>query len=94
MLTAGLVRRLNSMKRLFGTRTRLMGLTGLIALAGFLQSTAGRSYCHSEFRKYFDGLGTAEARVNPVERVLFSVLLTTAKPEPQAVVQQVRAKHL
>jgi len=72
-----------------------MGVTSLIVLAGFLQSTAGRSYCHSEFRKYFEGLGTAEARVNPVERVLFSVLLTTAKPEPQSAgVQQVRAKHL
>jgi len=72
-----------------------MGVTCLIALAGFLQSTAGQSYCHSEFRKYFEGLGTAEARVNPVERVLFSVLLTTAKPEPPtAVVQPARAKHL
>jgi len=83
------------MKRLFGTRIRLMYVTGLVALAGFLHSTAGQSYCHSEFRKYFEGLGTAEARVNPVERVLFSVLLTTAKPGPQAAgVQQTPAKHL
>jgi len=52
-------------------------------------------YCHSEFRKYFEGLGTAEARVNPVERVLFSVLLSTTKPEPKtARIPQVQAKHL
>jgi hypothetical protein len=86
------------MKRLFGTRLRLLGATSLVALAGFLQTTAGQAcgvYCHSEFRKYFEGLGTAEARVNPVERVLFSVLLTTAKPGPQtARLPQVRAKHL
>jgi hypothetical protein len=86
------------MKRLFGTRLRLLGATSLVALAGFLQTTAGQAcgvYCHSEFRKYFEGLGTAEARVNPVERVLFSVLLTTAKPGPQTVpLPQVRAKHL
>ena len=72
-----------------------MGVTSLVALAGFLHSTAGQSYCHSEFRKYFEGLGTTEARINPVERVLFSVFLTTARPEPQtADVRHVRGKHL
>jgi hypothetical protein len=90
--------RLTYMKRPFDTRIRLLGVFSLIALAGFLQTTGGRAYCHSEFRKYFEGLGTAEARVNPVERVLFSVLLTATRPdrpEPQpARFQAVPAKHL
>ena len=67
------------MKRSLQTRFRLLGAISLIALAGFLQTTAGRAYCHSEFQKYFDGLGASEARVNPVERLLFSVLLTDRK---------------
>jgi len=72
------------MKRPFHTRIRLVGVAALIALAGFLHTAGGGAvgvYCHSEFRKYFEGLGTSEARVNPVERVLFSVLLSTTKPE-------------
>jgi len=86
------------MQRLFGTRIRLLGLISSIALAGFLQTTAGQAcgvFCHSEFHKYFEGLGTAETRVNPVERVLFSVLLTTTKPEAKTPrIPQVRAKQL
>lgn len=84
------------MKRPLYTRIRLLGVLSLIALAGFLQITGGGAYCHSEFRKYFEGLGTSEARVNPVERVLFSVLLTTTRPgrpEPQRL-RAVPAKHL
>jgi len=80
------------MKRLFHERIRLAGVISLMALAGFLQTATGRGcrvYCNSEFHKYFEGLGTAETRVNPVERVLFSVLLSTTKPEPR-----VPAKHL
>ena len=70
------------MKRPFHSRFRLLGAIAVIALAGFLPSTAGRAYCHSEFQKYFEGLGASDARVNPVERLLFTVLLTTTKPEP------------
>ncbi len=69
------------MKRPFQTRFRLLGAIAMVVLVGFLQSAAGRAYCHSEFRRYFAGLGAAEAHVNPVERVLFSVLLTASKPE-------------
>ncbi len=70
------------MKRPFQTRFRLLGAIAMVVLVGFLQSAAGRAYCHSEFRRYFAGLGASEAQLNPVERVLFSVLLTTTKPEP------------
>jgi hypothetical protein len=100
-LTAGRFVRLTYMKRPFYTRSRLLGVLLLVALAGFFQTTGGRAcgvYCHSEFRKYFEGLGTGETRVNPVERVLFSVLLSTTRsdrPEPQpARLQAVPAKHL
>ena len=89
--------RLNCMKRPFYTRIRLLGVVSLLALAGFLQSAGGGAYCHSEFRKYFEGLGMSEARVNPVERVLFSVLLSTTRsnrPEPQPRLQADPAKHL
>jgi hypothetical protein len=89
------------MKRLFGTHIRLLGLISTIVLVGFLQTTAGQAcgvYCHSEFRKYFDGLGAAEARVNPVERVLFSVLLATTNPNKveheTARLPRIPAKHL
>jgi len=87
------------MKGLLNQRFRLMGAISLIALVGFLHTTAGRAcgvYCNSEFHKYFEGLGTAEARVNPVERVLFSVLLTTAHDKPQTHVhlRPVAAKPL
>ena len=86
------------MKRPFYTRTGLLGVFLLVALAGFFQTTGGRAYCHSEFRKYFEGLGTGETRVNPVERVLFSVLPSTTRPdrpEPQpARLQAVPAKQL
>lgn len=46
-----------------------------------VESSAGAAYCHSQFHKYFEGLGTPEARVNPVERFVFSLLLTKAKPD-------------
>lgn len=86
------------MKRLFPTRLRLLAVIAVIAAAGFLESTTGaacRAYCHSEFHKYFAGLGAAEARINPVERVLFSVLLTTTKRVPPAAhAQQAPAKPI
>jgi hypothetical protein len=47
----------------------------LIVLGGLVETQAGQAYCQSEFHKYYKGLGAAEARVNPVERFLFSVLL-------------------
>lgn len=48
------------------------------------ESGAGAAYCHSQFHKYFEGLGAPEARVNPVERFVFSLLLTKAKPDRQS----------
>jgi hypothetical protein len=75
------------MQRLFRKRMHVATAIALIVLAGFLRTTAGRAYCHSEFHKYFEGLGAAEARVNPVERLLFSVLLTRMKPDTPAVSQ-------
>jgi hypothetical protein len=82
------------MKRPIQTRFRLLGAIAMIVVVGFLQP-AGRAYCHSEFHRYFAGLGASEAQLNPVERVLFSVLLTATKPEPATTHQaQAPAKQL
>ena len=67
------------MKRLFSNRIRLLGV--ILALGGLVQIRAGQAYCRSEFRKYFEGLGASDARVNPVERVIFSLLLTETKQQ-------------
>jgi hypothetical protein len=53
----------------------------VILFGGLIQTHAGQKYCRSEFFRYFEGLG--DARVNPVERLIFSLLLTKAKPEGQ-----------
>ncbi len=67
----------------------------LLALGGLVKTEAGQAYCSSEFRKYFQGLGVTEARVNPVERFLFSVLLTQTKADaPSARPAQGPAKQL
>jgi hypothetical protein len=57
-----------------------------VILVGTLVQTRGvEAYCRSEFHKYFEGLGMADARVNPVERFIFSLLLAKTKPVAQAV---------
>jgi hypothetical protein len=65
-------------------RIRLLAEILLIALVEMVPTRAGQAYCRSEFRKYFQGLGATEARVNPVERFLFSVLLTRTKADAQS----------
>ena len=70
------------MRRLFPNRIRLLTAVSVIVLGGLVQTRAGQAYCRSEFFRYFEGLG--DARVNPVERLIFSLLLTKAKPERQA----------
>jgi hypothetical protein len=83
------------MKASIHNRIRILAVILLIALGGLVRSQAGRAYCRSEFRKYFQGLGTAEARVNPVGRLLFSVLLTRTKADVQtARAPQQPAKQL
>jgi hypothetical protein len=69
------------MRRLFQNRIRLLTATAVIVLGGLVQTHAGQAYCRSEFFRYFEGLGAAG--VNPVERLIFSLLLTKAKPEGQ-----------
>jgi hypothetical protein len=54
-------------------------------LAGMLETRAAQAYCRSNFRRYFEGLGAAEARVSPVERFVFSLLLSRSKADAQAV---------
>lgn len=83
------------MKHLFPSRVRLLA-AGLVAvLGGLVQIPAGQAYCRSEFRKYFDGLGATAARVNPVERVIFSLLLTKTRPDGQTPrPQETPAKQL
>jgi hypothetical protein len=83
------------MLRLFHNRIRLLTAITVIFLGGFVQTQAGRAYCRSEFHKYFEGLGAADARVNPVERLIFSLLLTKAKPQGQtARLPQTASKQL
>ena len=73
-------------------RIKILAAILLIVLGGLVETRAGQVYCRSEFRRYFQGLGAPEARVNPVERFLFSVLLTQTRadvvsahpPQPQA----------
>jgi len=69
------------MRRLFLNRIRYCAAILVIVLGGVIQTRAGQAYCRSEFSRYFEGLG--DARVNPVERLIFSLLLTKAKPEGQ-----------
>lgn len=66
-------------------RIKTLAAILLIVLGGLVETRAGQVYCHSEFRKYFQGLGATEARVNPVERVLFSVLLTQTRADTQTM---------
>ena len=72
------------MQRLFHSRIRLATAIAVIFLGGLIQTQAGHAYCRSEFRKYFQGFEAAGARVNPVERFIFSVLLTETAPRGQA----------
>jgi len=65
---------------LFQNRVRLLTAISVIMLSGMVQTRAGHAYCRSEFFRYFEGLAAADARVNPVERLVFSLLLTETKP--------------
>lgn len=72
------------MQRLFNNRVRLAAAVALIFLGGLVETRAPRAHCQSEFRKYFQGFDAAGTRVNPVERFIFSVLLTETSPARQA----------
>lgn len=75
------------MQRWFHNRIRLATVIAVIFVGGLIQIQAGHAYCkycRSEFRKYFQGFEAAGARVNPVERFIFSVLLTETAPAGQA----------
>jgi hypothetical protein len=72
------------MQRLFSNRIRVTAAIAVIFLGGLAESRAPRAYCKSEFRKYFQGFDTVGTRVNPVERFIFSVLLTETSPARQA----------
>ena len=60
----------------------------LFLLGSVVGSEAGRAYCRSEFRRYFEGLSSAGVVSNPVQRVIFSLMLANAepasKPQPSA----------
>jgi hypothetical protein len=76
------------MSNRFSKKLRWLAVVPAILLGGLIHSSAGRTYCRSEFRKYFERLGTAEAAVNPVERVIFSLMLAnteqTSTPQPES----------
>jgi hypothetical protein len=83
------------MKTSIYNRVKVLAAILLIALGAIVETRAGKAYCRSEFRTYFQGLGAGETRVNPVERFLFSVLLTHAKADaPAARTPRVPAKQL
>jgi hypothetical protein len=79
------------MRRLFQNRIGFLAAISVVAMGGMFQTAAGQAYCRSEFYRYFKGLGAADARVNPVERVVFSLLLSETKPDGQCPPQS-RAK--
>jgi len=81
------------MKAWLQSRKWLAGITVAVLLGGLVETRAGRAYCQSEFRRYFEGLA-ADTHVNPLERFLFSVLLTHGKSEPHARVTARIAKKL
>jgi hypothetical protein len=72
------------MQRSFNSRIRLVAAVAVIFLGGLVEARAPRAYCQSEFRKYFQGLDAAGTHVNPVERFIFSVLLTETSPARRA----------
>jgi hypothetical protein len=80
------------MSKRLSKRLRWLAVVPAILLGGLIQSSAGQAYCQSEFRKYFEGLGAAEAAVNPVERVIFSLVLANA--EQTATTQPESSHHL
>lgn len=53
----------------------------VILLAVFAETQVGRAYCMSEFHRNFEGLGTSDARINPLERLVFSLMLSQTNPE-------------
>jgi hypothetical protein len=80
------------MSKRLSKKLRWLAVVPVILLGGLIQSSAGQAYCKSEFRKYFEGLGVAEAAVNPVERVIFSLVLANA--EQTATTPSESAHHL
>jgi hypothetical protein len=71
------------MTRRFHNRFRLLTALAVLALGTFVETS--HAYCRSDFYKYFEALGDADARVSPMERFVFSLLLTNAKPEELTV---------
>jgi hypothetical protein len=66
------------MMRRFYRRFQFLAALAAVTLGTFVETC--HTYCRSDFHKYFEALGAADARVNPVERFVFSLLLTNAKP--------------
>ena len=72
------------MQRSFNNRVRLAAAVAVIFLGGLVETRAQCAFCRSEFSKYFQGFDAAGTHVNPVERFIFSVLLTETSPARQA----------
>jgi len=69
------------MTRWFPKRLRWLTVISMILLGSLVETHAGRAYCRSEFRRYFEGLSAAG--VNPVQRLIFSLLLTETNPKSE-----------
>jgi len=71
------------MKRLLQSKTWLATALTLALLGVLVETGPVKAYCKSDFFRYFEGLRAAGAQVNPIERALFSLLLTRIKPHGQ-----------
>jgi len=69
------------MKRLLQSKTWLATALSLALLGVLVEIRPGPGFCKSDFFRYFEGLRAAGAQVNPIERAVFSLLLTKIKPQ-------------
>lgn len=69
------------MKRLLRSKTWLATALSVALLGVLVETRPGQAYCKSDFFRYFEGLRAAGAQVNPIERAVFSLLLTKIKPQ-------------
>ena len=69
------------MKRLLQSKTWLATALTVALLGVLVEIRPGQGFCKSDFFRYFEGLRAAGAQVNPIERAVFSLLLTKIKPQ-------------
>ena len=78
----------------FRKKARWLALVPVILLGSLVELKAPAAYCQSEFRKYFEGLASTEASVNPLQRAIFSLMLANSKPHAHAAASQTTTHRL